>query len=60
MSGSPRGNETRARNWDALAAIIAALIGAFALVVSGYTAYLQRTQVRRYDLRLDALDIVMP
>ena len=46
MSGSPRGNETRARNWDALAAIIAALIGAFALVVSGYTAYLQRTQVR--------------
>ncbi|MBA8888098.1 hypothetical protein FHW12_002322 [Dokdonella fugitiva] len=46
MSGTPWGNQTRARNWDALAAIIAALIGAFALVVSGYTAYLQRTQVR--------------
>jgi hypothetical protein len=36
----------RARNWDALAAVIASLIGAFALVVSAYTAYLQRTQVR--------------
>ncbi|HEU4662628.1 MAG TPA: hypothetical protein VFS55_01220 [Dokdonella sp.] len=46
MSGSSNGDETRARNWDALAAVIAALIGALALLVSGYTAYLQRTQVR--------------
>jgi hypothetical protein len=36
----------RARNWDALAALIAALIGVFALLVSGYTAYIQRQQVR--------------
>ncbi|HEY6942310.1 hypothetical protein [Dokdonella sp.] len=46
MSERPRANEAPARNWDGLAAIIAALIGALALVVSGYTAYLQRTQVR--------------
>lgn len=32
--------------WDALAAIIAALIGLLALLVSGYTAYIQRQQVR--------------
>lgn len=36
----------RARNWDALAAILAALIGFLALVVSGYTAYVERQQVR--------------
>ena len=36
----------RARNWDALAAVIAALIGLLALLVSGYTAVLQRQQVR--------------
>lgn len=46
MSDGAPGNGTRARNWDALAAVIAALIGALALIVSGYTAYLQRTQVR--------------
>ena len=33
------------RNWD-LGAVIAALIGLLALCVSGYTAYLQRQQVR--------------
>ncbi len=36
----------RERNWDAYAAVIASLIGLLALVVSGYTAYLQRQQVR--------------
>ena len=36
----------KARNWDALAALIAALIGVLALLVSGYTAYIQRQQVR--------------
>lgn len=46
MSDESSGNGTRVRNWDALAAVIAALIGALALLVSGYTAYLQRTQVR--------------
>ncbi|MCE5232488.1 MAG: hypothetical protein ABFC67_13460 [Mizugakiibacter sp.] len=42
---APRAREGR-RNWDALAAVVAALIGFLALVVSGYTAYIQRQQVR--------------
>jgi hypothetical protein len=36
----------RARKRDALAAMTAALVGALALLVSGYTAYIQRQQVR--------------
>ena len=32
--------------WDALAAIIASLVGFLALLVAGYTAYIQRQQVR--------------
>lgn len=32
--------------WDALAAIIASLVGLLALIVAGYTAYIQRQQVR--------------
>lgn len=32
--------------WDALAAVIAALVGLLALIVAGYTAYIQRQQVR--------------
>jgi hypothetical protein len=35
-----------ARDWNALAAIVASLIGLLALLVSGYTAYVQRQQVR--------------
>lgn len=35
-----------ARNWDAVAALIASLIGVIAVVVSGYTAHLQRQQLR--------------
>jgi hypothetical protein len=42
----PLAKAARGRNWDALAALIAALIGVFALLVSGYTAYVQRQQVR--------------
>ncbi len=34
------------RDWNAAAAVIAALIGLLALAVSGYTAWLQRQQVR--------------
>jgi hypothetical protein len=34
------------RNWDGAAAVIAALVGLLALCLSGYTAYLQRQQVR--------------
>lgn len=36
----------RRREWDGVAAVIAALVGLLALCVSGYTAYLQRQQVR--------------
>jgi hypothetical protein len=36
----------RRRDWDALAAVIASLIGLLALAVSGYTAYVQRQQLR--------------
>ena len=34
------------RDWNGLSAIIAAMIGLLALCVSGYTAYIQRQQVR--------------
>ncbi len=37
---------TRSRRRDALAAVVATLVGALALAVSAYTAYLQRMQVR--------------
>jgi hypothetical protein len=40
------GATTSRRNWDAVAAVVAALIGFLALSVSGYTAYIQRQQVR--------------
>lgn len=43
--GSPS-TPARQRNWDALSAVIASLIGLLALCVSGYTAYIQRQQVR--------------
>ncbi len=36
----------RRREWDGVAAIIAAFVGLLALTVSGYTAWLQRQQVR--------------
>src|SRR5689334_17738839 len=36
----------RARDWNGVSAVIAALIGLLALCVSGYTAYIQRQQVR--------------
>ncbi|HEX7326099.1 MAG TPA: hypothetical protein VF292_12220 [Rhodanobacteraceae bacterium] len=36
----------RGIRWDALAAIIASLVGLLALIVAGYTAYIQRQQVR--------------
>ena len=36
----------RRRDWDALAAVIASFIGLLALGVSGYTAYVQRQQLR--------------
>ncbi|HLI18012.1 MAG TPA: hypothetical protein VKV22_07055 [Rhodanobacteraceae bacterium] len=39
-------NVKRGIRWDALAAIIASLVGLLALVVAGYTAYIQRQQVR--------------
>jgi hypothetical protein len=34
------------RRWDAVGVIVASLVGLLALLVSGYTAYVQRQQVR--------------
>lgn len=42
----PSAAAARGIRWDALAAIIAALVGLLALLVAGYTAYIQRQQVR--------------
>lgn len=42
----PRASSLPRREWDAVAAIIAACVGLLALLVSGYTAYIQRQQVR--------------
>jgi hypothetical protein len=39
------GSAKQAIRWDAVAAIIASLVGLLALVVAGYTAYIQRQQV---------------
>ena len=36
----------KARNRDAFAAVVATLVGFLALLISGYTAYIQRQQVR--------------
>jgi hypothetical protein len=36
----------RSRDWNGVAAVIAAFVGLLALCVSGYTAYLQHQQVR--------------
>jgi hypothetical protein len=44
MSETPAA-ERKERNWDAYAATIASLVGLLALIVSGYTAYIQRKQV---------------
>lgn len=48
MAEQPAARETARtrRDWNAVAAVIAALIGLLALAVSGYTAWLQRQQVR--------------
>ena len=40
------GKTRREIRYDAVAAVIAALVGMLALVVAGYTAYIQRQQVR--------------
>ncbi|HET9624297.1 MAG TPA: hypothetical protein VFP84_23150 [Kofleriaceae bacterium] len=40
------GGGARRRNWDAYAAMVATLIGLLALLVSAYTAHLQRQQLR--------------
>ena len=52
MSSSPNGSAPATRKtqreirYDAVAAVIAALVGMLALLVAGYTAYIQRQQVR--------------
>jgi hypothetical protein len=46
VSETPAVEHRRATSNDGFAAIIAALVGLLALCVSGYTAYIQRQQVR--------------
>jgi hypothetical protein len=46
QDGSRGSAAERGIRWDAVAAIIASLVGLLALVVAGYTAYIQRQQVR--------------
>lgn len=41
-----RDRENRRHRWDALGVIVASLVGLLALVVAGYTAYIEREQVR--------------
>jgi len=43
---APEQGPRRRRDWDGVAAIIAACVGLLALFVSGYTAYIQHQQVR--------------
>lgn len=45
--------ERRAIKWDAIAAIIASLVGLLALIVAGYTAYIQRytADIERQQVR---------
>jgi hypothetical protein len=49
MAETPLGSDEAGRapnfRWDAAAAIIASLVGLLALIVAGYTAYIQRQQV---------------
>lgn len=42
----PKAAPSQGRRWDGVAAVIATFIGLLALAVSGYTAYLQRRQLR--------------
>jgi hypothetical protein len=44
--GSHAAYAKRGIRWDAVAAIIASLVGLLALIVAAYTAYIQRQQVR--------------
>lgn len=46
VSPHPETEPRRRRDWDGVAAIIAASVGLLALFVSAYTAYIQRQQVR--------------
>lgn len=43
---APADRRDSRHRWDALGVIIASLVGLLALVVAGYTAYIQRQQVR--------------
>ena len=50
------------RDWDAYAAVIASFIGLLALAVAGYTAYVQRQQLRaqvwpRLQLKYSSVDL---
>ena len=46
LSARKRWRRSGGRDWDAYAAVIASFVGLLALAVSGYTAHLQRQQLR--------------
>jgi hypothetical protein len=45
-NGTPPPPLDRRHRWDALGVVVASLVGLLALMVSGYTAWIQRQQVR--------------
>lgn len=51
--GSPNASAKSGVRWDAMAAVIAALIGLLSLIVAGYTAYVQRytANIQREQVR---------
>lgn len=53
--GTPMVTERRPMKWDAMAAIIASLVGFLALLVAGYTAYIERytADIQRQQVRAE-------
>ncbi|HET7587877.1 MAG TPA: hypothetical protein VFL45_07365 [Gammaproteobacteria bacterium] len=45
-SGAPSAQTDKSHRWNAFGVIVASLVGLMALLVSGYTAYIERQQVR--------------
>jgi hypothetical protein len=45
-AAEPSDGSARTRDWNAFSAVVAVLVGLLALLVSGYTAHIQKEQVR--------------
>ena len=59
---APAAGERQKISWDALAAIIAALVGFLALLVAAYTAYIQRytADIQREQVRAQVWPYLIP